>query len=150
MATVGNGPNYKAVLASSPQLLPDPNNPAPIAKTGGSPAGLTFDDNINGLMQAVFSYGGATLFTELLAEMKRPMDFWKALLCADLFIYCVYLLFALEVYSLQGQYTFQTASNGIKAYGPQTACNALSLISSLIAACLYGVSFVLLLNNVPY
>ncbi|KAL9113157.1 MAG: hypothetical protein Q9227_002769 [Pyrenula ochraceoflavens] len=149
MATVANGPNYTAVAASSPQLLPDPSNPAPIQKTGGSPAGLTFDDNVNGLMQAVFSYGGATLFTELLSEMKRPFDFWKALLCADLFIYCVYLLFALEVYSFQGQYTFQSASQGIAAYGPQTACNALSLISGLIAACLYGnIGIKVLYNNV--
>lgn len=149
MATVNNGVNYTAVAASSPDVLPDPAHPDPIKKTGGSPPGLTFDDNIVGLMQAVFSYGGATLFTELLSEMKRPWDFWKALLCADLFIYFVYLLFALEVYSFQGQYTFQTSYQGIAAYGPQTACNALSLISSLIAACLYGnIGIKVLYNNV--
>jgi hypothetical protein len=66
-------PNYTAVLASFPSLLPNGiNNPAPISTTAGSPPGLNFRDNVNGLMQAVFSFGGATLFPNLLAEMRRP------------------------------------------------------------------------------
>ncbi len=46
-------PNYTAVAASYPAVLPDPANPASVSHTGGSPPGLTFIDNINGLMQAV-------------------------------------------------------------------------------------------------
>ena len=66
-------PNYTAVLASYPDLLPNGiEHPAPITTSGGSPPGLEFRDNINGLMQAVFSFGGATLFPNLLAEMRRP------------------------------------------------------------------------------
>ena len=66
-------PNYTAVLASFPQLLPNGiDHPPPISTTAGSPPGLSFRDNINGLMQAVFSFGGATLFPNLLAEMRRP------------------------------------------------------------------------------
>ena len=65
-------PNYVAVAASYPSVLPDVNNPAPITHSAGSPPGLNFIDNVNGLMQAVFSYGGATLFMNLLAEMRRP------------------------------------------------------------------------------
>jgi Transmembrane amino acid transporter protein len=49
----GSSPNYDAVAASYPGVLPDPTNPAPVSHTGGSPPGLTFIDNINGLMQAV-------------------------------------------------------------------------------------------------
>jgi len=143
-------PNYVAVAASSPQLLPNgAADPPPITHSAGVPAGLDFSDNINGLMQAVFSYGGATLFTELMAEMRRPLDFWKALLFADLFIFCVYIFFAAYVYGMQGQYVFQSAANGISAYAPQTACNAIGLISGLIAACLYGnIGIKVLYNNV--
>jgi hypothetical protein len=66
-------PNYTAVLASFPELLPNGiDNPPPITTSGSSPPGLSFRDNINGLMQAVFSFGGATLFPNLLAEMRRP------------------------------------------------------------------------------
>lgn len=65
-------PNYTAVAATSPALIPNINDPPAIYTTGGSPPGLTFRDNVNGLMQAVFSYGGATLFCELMAEMRRP------------------------------------------------------------------------------
>lgn len=46
-------PKYTAVAASYPRVLPDPANPPPISHTTGSPTGLTFTDNINGLMQAV-------------------------------------------------------------------------------------------------
>lgn len=89
-------------------------------------------------MQAVFSYGGATLFCEILAEMRRPMDFWKGLFCADLFIYCVYIIFGLYVYGFQGQFAYNPAFQGINPYNFQTAANSLGVISSLIAACLYG------------
>lgn len=66
-------PNYTASFSSYPSLFPNGiDNPPPIATTAGTPPGLNFRDNINGLMQAVFSFGGATLFPNLLAEMRRP------------------------------------------------------------------------------
>lgn len=44
------------------------------------------------------------------------------------------------VYSYQGQYTFNPAYQGIpnSAYGWQTVGNAISFVSALIAALLYG------------
>ena len=106
MGVVANSmPNYSASFATYPNLFPTSyvaGNGAqganPIITTAGTPGYLGFQDNINGLMQAVFSYGGATLFCELMAEMRRPWDFWKGLLAADLLIFCVYLLFGLFVY----------------------------------------------------
>jgi hypothetical protein len=65
-------PNYAAIAASYPSILPDINNPAPIYHSAGLPPGLPLVTSINGLMLAVFSFGGATLFCELIAEMRRP------------------------------------------------------------------------------
>ena len=65
-------PNYQIIAASEPAVLPDINHPAPIFYYAGLPPGLTLPDNVNGLMNAVFSFGGATLFCELMAEMRRP------------------------------------------------------------------------------
>ena len=83
-------------------------------------------------MQAVFSYGGAMLYCEFMSEMRRPHDFWKALLIAEAFIFGVY------VYSFQGHYAVNPANQGMSMRGPLVAGNVLYLISGLIAAALYG------------
>lgn len=59
-------PNYAASLATyaTPQ--------GPVQTSGYWPEGSTLYDRINGLMNCVFAYGGATLFNELMAEMRRP------------------------------------------------------------------------------
>lgn len=43
------------------------------------------------------SWGGALLFIAILAEMRHPWDFWKALLCAQVFIGVVYVFFGAYV-----------------------------------------------------
>jgi hypothetical protein len=60
------GPNYEAAEAS--YGIPR----GPVMTSADWPEGTTLIDRINGLMNGVFAYGGATLFTELLAEMRRP------------------------------------------------------------------------------
>lgn len=40
------------------------------------------------------------------------MDFWKGFVCAEIFIYCVYLIMGLVVYTAQGQYVFPVAYQG--------------------------------------
>ena len=74
-------------------------------------------------MQAVYSYGGAMLFVEFMAEMRRPFDFWKGMVLAQAFIYVVYMFFGLFVYSYQGQYVLNPANQGIGNYALQTATN---------------------------
>lgn len=69
---------------------------------------------------------------------RHPLDFWKSLLVAEMFIYGVYLFFGIFIYSYQGQYTYNPAVQGIAIYSIQTAGNILSLISSIIAAVLYS------------
>ncbi|KAK4972931.1 hypothetical protein LTR42_006225 [Elasticomyces elasticus] len=127
-------PNYAAALKSFD--IPE----GPVITSANWPAGLELKDRINGLMNCVFAYGGSTLFNELMSEMRRPMDFWKGFICAEIFIYCCYLLMGMIVYSAQGQFTYPVAYQGIpgSAYSWQTLGNAISFISALIAALLYG------------
>lgn len=44
----------------------------PVRTSANWPVGSTLIDRTNGLMNGVFAYGGATLFNELMAEMRRP------------------------------------------------------------------------------
>lgn len=141
MGVVANSlPNFKATVASFGEAFA----PGPILKFAGTPpeglasGGSGFIGSLNGLNQAVYSYGGCMVFAAFLAEMRHPRDFWKSLLIAECFIYAVYLFFGVFVYSYQGQYTFNPAPQGIAAYGWQTACNIILLFSSCIGAALYG------------
>ena len=40
---------------------------------------LPLFSKVNGIMQMVFAYGGAMIFPEFMAEMRRPWDFWKGM-----------------------------------------------------------------------
>lgn len=133
-------PNYKAVQASFGDAFAE----GPIHRYAGTPpngkatGGDGFTGSLNGLNQAVYSYGGAMLFIAFMAEMRHPWDFWKGLLCADLFIYFVYMFFGIFVYSYQGQYSYNPVMQGLSPYAWQTACNIMNLFTGLIAAALYG------------
>lgn len=105
---------------------------------GGATGGSGFVGSLNGLNQAVYSYGGAMFFIAFLAEMRHPWDFWKGLLCANLFIYVMYMFFGIFVYSFQGQYAINPVMQGLSIYAWQTVCNIMNIITGLIAAALYG------------
>ncbi|KAJ5356758.1 Amino acid transporter transmembrane [Penicillium concentricum] len=127
-------PNYEASLTSyeTPK--------GPVKTSGYWPEDSTLKNKVNAMMNAVFAYGGATLFNELMAEMRRPYDFWKGFIIAEIFIYVCYLISGMVVYSAQGQFTFNPAYQGIpnSAYRFQTLGNAISFITGVIAALLYG------------
>ncbi|KAF6828409.1 transmembrane amino acid transporter family protein [Colletotrichum musicola] len=133
-------PNFTATRAS----FGDAFGPGPIRTFAGTPSdglasgGTGFSASLNGLNQAVYSYGGCLIFAAFMSEMRHPMDFWKALLCGELFIYSIYLMFGLYVYSYQGQYSFNPVIQGLSPWGWQTATNILSLVTGLIVAALYG------------
>lgn len=78
------------------------------------------------------------LYCEFMSEMKRPWDFIKAQLAAESFIFFCYLIFGLVVYSQQGQFVVNPANQGLSVYSWQTATNAFSLTSAVLAAGLYG------------
>ncbi|KAI9758177.1 MAG: hypothetical protein M4579_003151 [Chaenotheca gracillima] len=135
-ATMGvvshSAPNYTAGLSSNKQPQ------APLIHTAGPPPYSDFPNQVVGLMQAVFSYGGAMIFCELMAEMRRPYDFWKGMIAAQTLIFLLYIFFGVYVYGMQGQFAINPAIQGISPYGWQTAMNVLYMISALIAAGLYG------------
>lgn len=130
-------PNYDdAIMVNGPVLGFD--SQTPVVTHAGAPPGTDFSVQVEGLQLAIFAFGGANIFIELMAEMKRPFDFWKGMICAQLFIYFFYLLFGVFVYSYQGQYTLNPAYQSISPYAWQTAGNSIQLVTSLIAALLYG------------
>jgi len=59
-------PNYAASKAAYGTL------PGPVVTTANWPPNTTLYDRVNGIMNCVFAFGGATLFNELMAEMRRP------------------------------------------------------------------------------
>jgi hypothetical protein len=100
-------------------------------------------------MQAVYAYGGAMLFTEFMAEMRRPRDFWKGMICAQSFIYFVYIFYGCFLYGYQGQYTVNPSFQGVSVYAWQTVGNVIGFTSSLIAAGLYGnIGIKVIYNNI--
>jgi amino acid permease len=127
-------PNFVAALGTTGQQ-PGPVITHVIVSGSGSDA---FQKQLNACMNIVYSYGGALVFVEFMSEMKRPWDFWKGMAAAQMFIFTIYLVFAMVVYNYQGQYVINPANQGISEYGWQTATNVINLVSALIAAGLYG------------
>ncbi|KAH8807775.1 amino acid transporter-like protein [Xylogone sp. PMI_703] len=116
-------PNYRAAAAQNSV------RPGPVITSAGVPPGTPFENRVIGVMQAAYSYAGA---------MKRPWDFWKGMMCAQVFIYSMYLLFGLFVYSFQGQFAVLVSNQGLSSFVWQSIANGMGLASSLILACLYG------------
>jgi hypothetical protein len=46
---------------------------------------------VNGVMNIVYAYGGATIFPQIIAEMRRPMDFLRAFSMAQAVIFTIYI-----------------------------------------------------------
>ncbi|GJJ74731.1 hypothetical protein EMPS_07089 [Entomortierella parvispora] len=122
-------PNYAAALKNGIPF-------GPIVTSNVVP--LPASTKVNGIMQMVFAYGGAMIFPEIMAEMRRPMDFWKGMAMAQSLIFCAYLMYGIFVYAFQGQFTLPLAYQGVSKYSWQTLGNVLALITGIIAAGLYG------------
>ncbi|ODV76729.1 uncharacterized protein CANTADRAFT_86508 [Suhomyces tanzawaensis NRRL Y-17324] len=107
------------------------------AVVSGSGTGQ-FSNQLVACMNIVYSYGGAIVFIEFMAEMRRPYDFWKGMILAQSFIFIVYLIYGLFVYSQLGQFVVNPANQGISGYAMQTVTNVFNFVSAVIAAALYG------------
>lgn len=145
-AAAHTAPNYLgaassagATLNNGTSVTPDANGVfPPVQHSGGLPPSANFAGSVNGIMQAVFSYGGAMIFPEFMSEMRYPRDFLKGMWAAQTFIYLVYMFYGLFMYGYQGQYVINPSYLGIGQYNLQTAGNVFAMVSALIAAALYG------------
>ncbi|EED16905.1 amino acid transporter, putative [Talaromyces stipitatus ATCC 10500] len=147
MGGAANGPpNYASVSSSAGQIinggisvqkLPDNSFP-PVQTSGGLPHSDSFAGTISGAMNAVFAYGGAMVFPEFMAEMRRPKDFLTGMWAAQAFIYFWYMFYGLFMYGYQGQYVVNPSYLGVSGYAVQTAGNVFAFLSAAIAAALYG------------
>ena len=105
MAAAGlHGPDVQLVVENSPNMPKSwlTNPPPPMTFTGVppnlyQPTGTGFSAQFNGINSIVYAFSGALLFMAFLSEMRHPMDFWKGVLLAQVFITFVYLLFGLYV-----------------------------------------------------
>jgi hypothetical protein len=138
-------PLYSAYAASAgysinPALVkPDAQGVfPPVQQSGGLPDQSNFGASINGLMNAVYAYGGTQVFVDFMAEMSQPRDFLKCMWGSQFFIYLCYMLYGLFMYGFQGQYVQNPSYLGISPYAWSTAGNALAMVTALIAAALYG------------
>jgi hypothetical protein len=93
-------PNYEVSTLGSAGSAVDPttitqdaggNWPAVIHSNSLPPNGLV--GSINGLLTGVLAYAGLQLFVEFMADMRRPVDFIKAIWGAQFFIYTVYVIY---------------------------------------------------------
>jgi len=129
----------------------------PIETAGWVPSyTLGWYQQVGGVQLAVFAYGGAMIFPEFMAEMRRPRDFWKAALGAQLFCYVIYMMFGLLLYAKQGksksprtllrtmaddstgQYTSILPGLNFDNQAFILANNIFGLITIMVAAVLYG------------
>lgn len=125
-----SAPNYKSAKAAYGVAE------GPVVKQNF--ASYPFYQRINGVMNIVYAYGGATIFAQIIAEMRRPMDFLKAFSIAQALIFTVYFVYGIYVYSFQGQFTLPVAFQGVSRHSWQTVGNVLNLIAGIIAGGLYG------------
>ncbi|KAF8815786.1 hypothetical protein BYT27DRAFT_7224712 [Phlegmacium glaucopus] len=105
---------------------------------------IPFFNKVNGIMNMViclsssFRLWGAIIFPEIVAEMRRPMDFCKGLTVAQILIFVTYLIYGVFVYAFQGQFTLPIAYQGVSKFTWQTVGNVLSMITVILGAGLYG------------
>ncbi|KAL1407205.1 hypothetical protein Q8F55_006621 [Vanrija albida] len=128
-----------AIYAPVPSQSNHKDLSQPIMRSGWVPSyTVGWFEQVGGVQLAVFSYGGAMIFTEFMAEMRRPRDFWKAAFFSQLFCYVMYMFFGLFCYSYQGQYTAMLPSLNFDNTKLQLACNIIGLVSTGVAAVLYA------------
>lgn len=133
-AATAVSPNYNLFLANYGDVWP--YNVKDIIRKAIMPGNLY--QRIGGMNNMVFAWGGAVLFCEVMAELRRPMDFWKGMLCAQILILVVYLFLGLFVYSYFGQFSYVTAFQSMTSKGLQTAANVMSIIIYMLDGLLYG------------
>ena len=98
-----SAPNYTAagVLSAGASLgegiTPVNGVYPPVMHSTNIPNTGSFVGALNGIMNTVFAYGGANIFTNFMAEMRRPADFLKAMWISQFFIWFASLVWLIEI-----------------------------------------------------
>ncbi|KAE9364781.1 hypothetical protein N431DRAFT_355013 [Stipitochalara longipes BDJ] len=146
VAAAKYGPDPTAAVQTGvlPKEWAQPGQMAPVVTFSGVPPPLyqptdhdLFAAKFNGINSMVYAYSGAILFIAFLSEMRHPMDFWKAMICAQLFISIVYIFFGAFTYSYYGQYAYVSITQVVKPLSLQILSNVLGLITGWLAIFLY-------------
>lgn len=118
---------------------PSTGNIVPVSQIStGAFLGFPFALQATAISNIIYAYGGATMYVELMSEMKNPREFWKSLAGAEFIIIGMYFFFGVYFYSEEGQYTNpipQATLNNLKA---NQAANVIGLVTGMIAAVMYG------------
>ncbi|GAA6040913.1 hypothetical protein JCM8097_003184 [Rhodosporidiobolus ruineniae] len=95
----------------------------------------SFYEAINGLSTIIFSYAGAPNFVNVLAEMRRPEDYTKALIAAQSVTMGAYIIIGCVVYHYCGIYV---ASPALSSAGPLLAkvCYGIALPGLIVGSVL--------------
>lgn len=96
-----------------------------------------FAAQFNAIDTIVYAYSGALFFVVFMSEMRRPMDFWKGCLMAQVFITVVYIFFGTFTYHYIGQYSITNITQVISPYPLQVVANVLALVTGFLAIFLY-------------
>lgn len=146
VAAAKSGPDPAAAVAGGilPKTWALKGQMAPVKTfVGTPPAKYQMTDNnlfaakFNGINSMVYAYSGALLFVAFLSEMRRPMDFWKAMFLAQAFITIVYIFFGAFVYSYYGQYSYVIITQVVQPLALQVLNNVLGLVTGWLAVFLY-------------
>jgi hypothetical protein len=78
------------------------------------------------------------LYVEFMVEMRRPLDFMKAVYIMEAFVIISYIAFGLVVYWEQGQFVYNPANQGLSNYNWQTVTNVLNMIGGIVYSIMYG------------
>lgn len=116
----------------------DLGQPVKVSGWVGREAAGGWYQQVGAVQLCVFAYGGATIFTEFMVEMRRPADFWKAALWGQFICYLTYMFFGLFCYSMQGQYTAILPTVNIANIAFQAVTNIIGMFCLAVTAILYA------------
>ncbi|KAG7907012.1 hypothetical protein KL906_004198 [Ogataea polymorpha] len=85
-----------------------------------------------------YVFAGLLVFPEILAEMRRPWDFWKSMLLAQVCILATYLLYGNFVYARQGQFSNSPAALGIANIAALRGFGFVTFVTGFVQATFYG------------
>lgn len=85
-----------------------------------------------------YVFAGSIIFPEMISELKRPWEFWKSIIVANLIILIVYLIFGNYVYVNQGQFSNSPAVFGISNISAMKGLSFITFVTSFFQGLVFG------------